>query len=81
MATAILKTISADVALPVAMIFRKSLNAGIVPRGRIIANLMPVFKKGDKHNVTDYRPVSLTSQICNVAESTIKDEPGEASID
>jgi len=38
------------------------------------ANVTPLFKKGSKHHVNNYRPVSLTSQICKVIESVLRDE-------
>ena len=37
------------------------------------ANVAPVFKKGSKAEAGNYRPVSLTSMICKVMESIIKD--------
>ena len=37
------------------------------------ANVAPIFKKGSKSEAGNYRPVSLTSMICKVMESIIKD--------
>ena len=37
------------------------------------ANATPVFKKGDKSDPGNYRPISLTSQACRVLESVIRD--------
>jgi len=42
-------------------------STGLLPR-------FPLFKKGSKQEVGNYRPVSLTSQICKVVESVIRDE-------
>jgi len=33
----------------------------------------PVFKKGSRSKVENYRPVSLTSHVCNLFESIIRD--------
>jgi len=34
----------------------------------------PVFKTGSKRKTENYRPISLTSQLCEVFESIIRDE-------
>jgi hypothetical protein len=36
-----------------------------------MAHIVPLFKKGDKKLVKNYRPVSLTSNIAKVAEKHI----------
>jgi len=72
--TRILKAISDEIAYPVAMIFRRFLGTGCVPRDWRTANVTPIFKKGSRHHAGNYRPVSLTSQICKVVESIIHDE-------
>jgi hypothetical protein len=41
-------------------IFTKSLTSGKVPSDWNHANVAPVYKKGDKHNPANYRPISLT---------------------
>ena len=70
----LLKAISEEIAYPVAVIFRRSLDTGCVPRDWRTANVTPIFKKGNRHQTSNYRAVSLTSQICKVVESVIRDE-------
>jgi len=41
-----LRRISDEVAYPVAVIFRRSLDTGCVPRDWRTANITPIFKKG-----------------------------------
>ena len=38
------------------------------------ANVTPIFKKGDKRNPGNYRPVSLTSIPCKIMEKIIRDK-------
>ena len=52
-------------------IFQMSLDTGEVPADWRKANIMPLFKKGDKHQASNYRPVSLTSVTCKVLEHII----------
>ena len=60
-------------ALPLSIIFSKCFNYGFVPQDWRIANVTPIFKKGDHCLPSNYRPVSLTSVVCKVMESIIKD--------
>ena len=56
-----------------AMIFNDSMQTGIVPNDWKKANVTPIFKKGSKGNPGNYRPVSLTSIVCMIMESCIRD--------
>ena len=35
------------------------------------ANVTPIFKKGSRYDPNNYRPVSLTSQVCKILESFV----------
>ena len=50
-----------------------SLNSGLIPNDWKIAHVTPLFKKGSKCECKNYRPVSLTSILCKILESIIKD--------
>ena len=39
----------------------------------MLRNIIPVFKKGEKSEATNYRPISLTSQIIKILESIVFD--------
>ena len=49
------------------------LQEGIVPFEWKEANIIPLFKTGSRNKSVNYRPVRLTSVICNLLESIIRD--------
>lgn len=61
-------------AIPLAQLFRSSLDSGRVPQDWKLGSIVPIHKKGDKHSPGNYRPVSLTAIPCKVMESIIRDE-------
>ena len=50
-----------------------SLQEGIVPLEWKEANIDPLFKKGSRNKSVNHRPVSLTSVICKLLETIIRD--------
>ena len=69
----VLKELSAVLAKPLAIIFNKSFESGCLPNEWKIANVIPIFKKGNRHSPANYRPVSLTSIVCKVMERIIRE--------
>ena len=69
----ILKELSNELCKPLAIIFNRSLKEKYVPVEWKNANITPIFKKGSRFEPGNYRPVSLTSVICKVLESLIRD--------
>lgn len=69
----LLQEIADIISQPLSFIFAQSLREGYVPTDWKTANITPIFKKGLKSYVGNYRPVSLTSVICKVMESILKD--------
>ena len=64
--TRLLKETANEISMPLAIIFRKSLESNTVPEDWRIANVTPIFKKGVKSKPSNYRPVSLTSVVGKV---------------
>ena len=58
---------------PLCIIFERSLRLHQVPADWREANVTPIFKKGDKSDPGNYRPISLTSQVCKILESIIRE--------
>ncbi len=52
-------------------LFNKSLQDSVLPLDWVSANICPVYKKGDKHCVSNYRPISLTCILSKVLEKIV----------
>lgn len=70
----VLKQIQAGIINPLTKIFQKSISEGRIPPQWKLANVTAIFKKGNKNCAGNYRPVSLTSVICKMLESIIRDK-------
>ena len=61
-------------------IFTQSLDTGELPRDWSLANVAPIFKKGNRVLAENYRPVSLTFITCKLFEHIILDHVGDHKI-
>ena len=62
----ILKELASELAYPLKLLFDKTLSEGRIPTKWKLAEVRPIFKKGDKSTPGNYRPVSLTSVCCKI---------------
>ena len=69
----VLQSTAKAVSIPLRHIFSKSIYVGECPADWKSANVTPIHKKGDRKLPTNYRPVSLTSQVCKVLESIVRE--------
>ncbi len=67
----VLKKCSRSLSKPLHIIFKKSIDLGVLPDTWKEANVTPLFKKGSKLKPSNYRPVSLTSIPCKILERII----------
>ena len=63
-----LRELAEELAYPLFTLFNKCMEHGRLPREWKAAEVRPIFKKGDKSQPGNYRPVSLTSVVCKVFE-------------
>ncbi|KAF2354669.1 Reverse transcriptase domain [Trinorchestia longiramus] len=68
----ILKETAEVISEPLTNIFNRSLETGIVPDDWKRANVTPIFKKGNKQILNNYRPINLTSVISKTIERLLK---------
>lgn len=68
----VLKQCATQLTQPLVKLFRKSLQTGTLPLDWKNAEIIPIYKKGQRSLPSNYRPVSLTSQVCKVMERIVK---------
>ncbi len=54
---------------PLKYIINLSFNTGSFPDKMKVAKIIPCFKTGDRHSLTNYRPISLLSQFSKILEN------------
>lgn len=66
---------------PLKLLFDESYKQKKLPMDWRSANITALFKKGSRSNVSNYRPVSLTSIICKIMESVVRDNINKHFLD
>ena len=56
---------------PITKLFTMSLQSEFLPSDWRQANVTPVFKRGNKHSRSNYRPISLTSLVLKCLECLV----------
>ncbi|CAB3981872.1 Hypothetical predicted protein [Paramuricea clavata] len=67
----VLKETAHQIAPSLCSLFNRSLNSGSLPEEWKLANIIPVFKNGDKTHVENYRPISLLCIVSKVLERCV----------
>ncbi|KAJ8034339.1 LINE-1 reverse transcriptase-like [Holothuria leucospilota] len=57
----VLKSCANSIAPFFQKLFQKSVSSGCLPAAWLDANITPIYKKGERSDPANYRPVSLTS--------------------
>ena len=67
----ILKGVISSIADPLEHIFNLSITSGVFPEQMKIAKVIPLFKKGNTLDASNYRPISLLSSLSKILEKLI----------
>ena len=65
------KTLAEELTPTFTLFFQASLKQGTIPTDWTTANVVPIFKKRDRLQPNNYRPISLTSITCKMLEHII----------
>ncbi len=66
-----LKETSKTICLPLSIVFNRSIQEASYPNCWKKANVMPLFKKGNRDMPANYRPISLISCVGKVMERVV----------
>ena len=67
----VLKHIVDYIAEPIAYIINLSMSKAVYPDHFKVAEIIPIYKTKDKHNLENYRPISLISNLAKVFEKIL----------
>ena len=67
----VLKELATELGPVFAHLFQQSIGKGEIPKEWSLANICPLFKKGDRSLACNYRPVSLTCVPCKLLEHIV----------
>ena len=66
-----LKECSSELAPALSLLYQSTLHQGSIPSDWKSAFVTPIYKKGNRHEACNYRPISLTSHVCKILEHII----------
>ena len=69
----IIKSVSREIAYPLTTLFNLSMRDGIFPDQFKIAKITPIFKKDNKQELKNYRPISVLPCLSKILEKLIHD--------
>ena len=68
----LLKRCKQEVAIPLTILYNKSIEEGVVPDKLKLAHIIPIHKGKEKSLPVNYRPVSLTSHLSKTLERVMR---------
>jgi hypothetical protein len=69
----VLQSCAHQLGLPLSIIFNTIFERSELPPAWLTSTVLPLFKKGERNQASNYRPISITSSCCKVMESIIHD--------
>ena len=69
--TKLLLALQHTIVKPITLIINQSLNTGIFPSKLKVAKVIPIFKKGNKKLLENYRPISILPSLSKIFEKVV----------
>ena len=70
--TSLIKANDSLIAIPLTLLFNQSISSGSFPQCLKHAEVIPLYKKGPKDDIENYRPISLLPVFSKIFESLMK---------
>ena len=67
----ILQTLNKELTPILQLISQRSIDTGKIPGIWKEANISPIYKKGERSDPSNYRPISLTCVLCKILEHIV----------
>ena len=67
----LLRCCAEEISSPLSYLFNESMSTGTLPRDWVSANVVPVYKRNDRHVPSNYRPISLTTIVVKTMKRMI----------
>jgi len=68
---ALLKHIASECSIPITILINQSLESGIFPDSLKLAKVVPIYKAKNREMFTNYRPISLLSNVSKLLEKVV----------
>lgn len=70
----VIKECKEELAPALVILWRRSLDSGLIPEDLLSQTIIPIFKKENKSQASNYRPISLTSHFIKIFERILRDK-------
>lgn len=70
----VIKECKDQLAPALVILWRRSLDSGLIPEDLLSQTIIPIYKKENKSLASNYRPISLTSHLIKIFERILRDK-------
>jgi len=67
----IIKNVSDLISVPISLIINESVSKGLFPEKLKLSKVIPILKRGDIHNIENYRPISILPLFDKIFEKIV----------